>query len=119
MKISGCPICKHQLEVRQYHCPECDISINGRFERNWPDSFSASQLEFIKLFLLVQGNLKELQKKLGITYPTIKNRLAEINRIITRQDPHKEDYSDILADLDEGFVTVDEAIAMISERREK
>jgi len=119
MKISNCPVCKHQLEISEYYCPECAISIKGHFERSWLEGFSPSQLEFIKLFLLVQGNLKELQNKLGISYPTIKNRLADINSVITSEPNREPDYTDILADLEEGFVSVDEALAMISKRREK
>lgn len=119
MNLVNCPICHSELEIRQYHCPKCDVSFQGSFKKSWLEGFSASQLEFIKLFLLVQGNLKELQNRLGISYPTVKNRLAEINRIITSKPIPEQDYTDILADLEEGFITVDEALNMISKRREK
>jgi len=95
------------------------VSFQGSFTTSWLEGLSASQLEFIKLFLLVQGNLKELQNRLGISYPTVKNRLAEINRIITCKPIPEQDYTDILADLEEGFVSVDEALNMISKRREQ
>lgn len=119
MNLINCPMCHHELEIREYHCPKCDVSFQGRFQKNWLAGFSASQLEFIKLFLLVQGNLKELEKRLGISYPTIKNRLSEINQVITRHPIADSDFTDILADLDEGFIDVDEALSMISKRRDK
>lgn len=117
MNLVNCPICHKELLIREYHCPACDVSYQGAFSRSWLEGLSSSQLEFIKLFLLVQGNLKELQKRLGISYPTVKNRLSEIIKIIT-QDQGTEDYSDILADLEAGFIDVEEAVGMIQKRRE-
>lgn len=117
MNLVNCPICHKELLIREYHCPACDVSFQGAFSRSWLEGLSSSQLEFIKLFLLVQGNLKELQKRLGISYPTVKNRLSEIIKIIT-QDQGTEDYSDILADLEAGFIDVEEAVGMIQKRRE-
>jgi len=119
MNITSCPICKHELKIRELHCESCQVSYKGNFESSWLAAFSDSQLEFIKLFLLVQGNLKELQNQLGISYPTIKNRLAEITAVITKKQPSPEKVTDILADLEEGFIDVDEAISMIIKRRQK
>jgi len=119
MNLSSCPICKHELRIKELHCEKCRISFNGNFENSWLAAFSESQLEFIKLFLLVQGNLKELQNKLGISYPTVKNRLAEIVSVITKTKNDPDKVTDILADLEEGFINVDEAISMINKRREK
>jgi hypothetical protein len=119
MNLSACPICKHELKIKELHCEKCNVSFKGSFENSWLASFSDSQLEFIKLFLLVQGNLKELQAKLGISYPTVKNRLAEIIAVITSNKPNPDKVHDILSDLEEGFINVDEAINMINKRREK
>jgi hypothetical protein len=68
---------------------------------------------------LVQGNLKELQKRLGISYPTVKNRLSEITRIITRDVEDTKEFNDILSDLEVGFINVEEAVDMIHKRREQ
>ncbi len=119
MNLSSCPICKHELRIKELHCENAGSSFNGNFENSWLAAFSESQLEFIKLFLLVQGNLKELQNKLGISYPTVKNRLAEIVSVITKTKNDPDKVTDILADLEEGFINVDEAISMINKRREK
>ena len=119
MNITNCPICKGELKIRVLHCLHCEISFQGDFENNWLAELDASQLEFIRLFLLVQGNLKELQNQLGISYPTVKNRLAEIIGIITKKEPVTDTVIDVLSDLEEGFINVDEAINMITQRREK
>jgi len=36
------------------------------------------QLDFVKLFLKKRGNLSEVQKELGLSYPTVRNRLENI-----------------------------------------
>jgi hypothetical protein len=119
MILATCPICKKELIIKELHCPHCEISFKGNFENSWLAELNASQLEFVRLFLLVQGNLKELQDKLGISYPTVKNRLAEIIGIITKKRPETDKVIDVLSDLEEGFINVDEAINMITQRREK
>ncbi|PKN73877.1 MAG: hypothetical protein CVU50_01455 [Candidatus Cloacimonetes bacterium HGW-Cloacimonetes-3] len=119
MNLSSCPICKHELKIREVSCERCKITYKGDFDTSWLAAFSDSQLEFIKLFLLVQGNLKELQNQLGISYPTIKSRLADIIRLITEKEPTKDKVADVLADLEEGFINVEEAINMINTRRQK
>lgn len=121
MNLSNCPICSNTLLVKEYYCPACEISFKGEFTRNWLEGFSSSQLEFIKLFLLVQGNLKELQNRLGISYPTVKSRLSEIVRIIADEEDHDkvDDFSDILGDLESGFIDVEGALEMINKRREQ
>ncbi|MEN6444962.1 MAG: DUF2089 family protein [Candidatus Cloacimonas sp.] len=119
MNLTNCPICKSELKVRELYCPHCEVSFKGDFQTNWLADLNASQLEFIRLFVLVQGNLKELQDKLGISYPTVKNRLAEIIGVITKKKPQTDSVIDVLSDLEEGFINVEEAINVIKQRREK
>lgn len=119
MNLSSCPICKHELKIKELHCEHCKVSFSGSFDSSWLSAFSESQLEFIKLFLLVQGNLKELQNQLNLSYPTVKNRLTEIVSVITKKTPAPDKVTDILQDLEEGFINVDEAINMINQRRQK
>lgn len=119
MNLASCPICKHELKIKEVSCERCNVTYRGDFESSWLAAFSESQLEFIKLFLLVQGNLKEVQNQLGISYPTVKSRLADIIRIITKKEPAGDKVSDVLADLEEGFISVEEAINMINTRRQK
>lgn len=119
MNLTNCPICSEKLKIKEYHCESCKVSFKGDFAQSWLDGFSEAQLEFIKLFILVQGNLKELQKRLGLSYPTVKNRLSEIVAIITKDFQPNYDFTDILSDLEAGFIDVEEAVDMISKRREQ
>ncbi len=119
MNLKSCPICKHSLIIKEYHCEECNVSFHGEFSSPWVENLSNEQMDFVRLFLMSQGNIKVMEKRLGISYPTVKNRLAEINRIISRQDVQTDDFTDIFNDLEEGFINVDDAITMIETRRKK
>lgn len=119
MKLNSCPICHGQLIIRQYHCENCDLSLEGQFESSWLEALDSEQLEFVRLFTMVQGNIKEMEKRLSISYPTVKNRLAEIINKIKGSEPVVTDFNDIMNDLEEGFISVDEAINMIEKRRTK
>ncbi|MDP2173705.1 MAG: DUF2089 family protein [Candidatus Cloacimonadaceae bacterium] len=119
MDILNCPLCHGALVVKEYHCRACAVSYNGEFERGWPELLRPEQLEFVKTFILVQGNIKEMEKRLKISYPTVKNRLVEIIRRIGKNNPASTGYEDILCDLEEGFIKVEDAIAMIETRRKQ
>ncbi len=117
MDMTSCPICRKELLIREYYCPSCEVAFQGNFSTSWLSGLSPAQLEFVRLFITVQGNIKEMEKRLGISYPTVKNRLAEIIRAIARGEAPTEDFSDIIGDLEQGFISVDEAISMIDTRR--
>ena len=119
MDLSSCPMCKGALLIKEYYCAECKVSFQGEFSKGWSESLSNQQMEFVRQFLTVQGNIKEMEKRLGISYPTVKNRLAEIIRQINPKDGSEDDFTDIFNDLDEGFINVDDAISMIETRRKK
>ena len=62
MNLSSCPICKQELKIKEVHCDRCKVTYRGDFAGSWLAAFSESQLEFIKLFLLVQGVRKLVTK---------------------------------------------------------
>lgn len=117
MKLATCPICKGEIKIKEYHCNNCNITLRGDFEESHFANLNKAQLDFIITFILVQGNIKEMEKRLNISYPTVKNRLAEIIRIIGHKNQKEIDYTDVFNDLEEGFVNVEEALAMIETRR--
>ena len=120
MNLSNCPICSEELLVNEYHCPSCEISFKGEFTRNWLEGFSSSQLEFIA-FPFGARQPQGMQNRLGISYPTVKSRLSEIVSVIAdeQEKSDDDDFSDILGDLESGFIDVEGAVEMINKRREQ
>lgn len=76
--IGSCPICKEELIVSKLSCPTCGLELINDFELNKFDFLTESQLHFIETFIQCNGNLKETQKILSLSYPKIKKELEQI-----------------------------------------
>lgn len=108
----GCPVCHQKLTVRSLYCPACKVKIEGEFELPRLLSLTPDQMEFVQVFLRSRGNIKVVERELGISYPTVRARLEEvIVKLGDEVEPHdRSDASDVLASLEKGEVTVEEAI---------
>jgi len=75
--LHECPMCSGTLQVRELYCPRCRIRIQGDFEPPHSRllSLSRKELEFIELFVRLRGNIKEVEKALGVSYPTVRGML--------------------------------------------
>lgn len=118
-----CPVCDGGLMVTRLRCAHCETSIEGTFELNKFARLPREQLDFIEVFLKCRGNIKEVERELGISYPTVRGRLEavlealgyrveqaavdEINR--SKQARRKE----ILDALNRGELTSEEAVAQL------
>ncbi|MFQ5905611.1 MAG: DUF2089 domain-containing protein [bacterium] len=107
-----CPICHGRLAVRSLYCPECQVRIDGEFELPNILSLPPEQMEFVEVFLRSRGNIKEVERELGISYPTVRNRLEEvIARLGYETEPfERTDASEVLTSLEKGEITVEQAM---------
>ncbi len=117
-RLKQCPVCNSTLEIKEYHCPKCDTTIRGNFEVGDLASLSAPQQEFVKTFICNQGNIKEVEKALGISYPTVKNRLTEIvNVLCPSSNNEKREFStSVLDEIERGEISVEDAIKKLKKR---
>lgn len=124
-KIVGrCPACGSDLEVTRLQCFDCDTVIEGRFETCSFCLLTREQKEFVETFLRARGNIKEVERELGISYPTVRNRLDQVLRTlgydvrVSEEDEQADrKRKDILARLNRGEVTPDEAIRLLKQIR--
>jgi hypothetical protein len=109
--ITECPFCHGPLEIRELACNNCDVTIKGRFPFSHLFHLSPEQMEFVKIFLKSRGNIKEVEKELGISYPTVRARLNDILRDLG-MEPAKVDVEkeEILDALSNGEISVEDAI---------
>jgi hypothetical protein len=112
--LGACPICGGALAVAQYDCTGCGVSIRGGFRRCDLCSLPTDLLHFVRVFLRCEGNFKQVERELGISYPTVKARLQKI-----KQSLELEGFSDfvesqkrlrLLEDFRDGRVTKDELL---------
>lgn len=116
--IGKCPVCGENTEVTKISCHSCDTHIEGHFSPCKFCRLTAEQKTFIDVFIKCRGNIKEVEKELGVSYPTVKNRLEDSAAALghkvepIRTDPKKQD---ILDKLSNGEITVEEAISILKD----
>ena len=78
-KMHGpCPVCGGKLNITSFQCRNCSTVISGRFEPCRFCQLPSEYLSFIEVFLRSRGNIKEVERELGISYPTVRNRLDQV-----------------------------------------
>ncbi len=102
--------------VERIKLTETDISIEGEFELPPLAQITAEDQVFVMAFIQASGSIKEMERIFGISYPTVKNRLKRISdRLpLTEPAPAQTDNSEILARLDSGEISAEEAIRRMS-----
>jgi hypothetical protein len=75
-----CPVCSSRLEITQLGCPSCGTGLSGHFA---PSEFSAlddADLTMLRVFLASRGNMRDLERHLGVSYPTARARFDDLLR---------------------------------------
>jgi hypothetical protein len=80
--ISTCPVCENELQVTRLQCRTCGTAIDGQFNVGRFGRLSREQLSLLESFLRARGNLRELERELGLSYPTIRNRVEALIRAL-------------------------------------
>lgn len=91
--ISTCPVCQGELSITRLHCRSCGTALEGEFGVGRFGRLEREQLAFLESFLRARGNLKELERELGISYPTVRGRLETLLRSLGLADGSAEDAS--------------------------
>ena len=74
-------------------------------------ALNPSQQEFVKTFVCCQGSIKEVEKALKISYPTVKNRLQEIVKILCpSKSGNSDDKLSVLERIETGELSVQQAL---------
>lgn len=76
--IATCPSCSSRLKVSRMLCPECGLVLEGDFTTSRLGLLAPAQQEFVEIFLASRGNIREVERVLGISYPTVRKRLDEV-----------------------------------------
>jgi hypothetical protein len=84
--ISTCPVCQGELSITRLHCRSCGTALEGEFGVGRFGRLEREQLTFLESFLRARGNLKELERELGISYPTVRGRLETLLRSLGLAD---------------------------------
>jgi hypothetical protein len=142
-----CPVCGDQMVIARLSCGNCGSALEGSFalnaqaaqfeeteayrqgEQDESDErrfgrlarLDDRQLEFVEVFLRCRGIIKNVEDMLGISYPTVKARLAGVLESMglgaEEEGPsadHRRARREILADLAAGRISTDEALQVLA-----
>ena len=75
--LSKCPVCNQNFKVMKLRCTGCNTVVENEFSLSKFDYLSTQQLYFIETFIKCRGSIKDVEKELGISYPTVRAKLDE------------------------------------------
>lgn len=84
--ISTCPVCEGELRVTRLQCGTCGTALEGQFSVGRFSRLTREQSTLLESFLRARGNLRELERELGISYPTVRNRIEALLRALGLAD---------------------------------
>jgi hypothetical protein len=111
-----CPTCGQSLEIRELACPACATVVRGRWMASPFSRLSADQQAFLALFVRSRGNLSEVERALGVSYPTVRAKLEEIIAALEESEPvvhPPAPRSEILERVARGELRPAEALALL------
>jgi hypothetical protein len=114
-----CPTCGDPLAISGLHCDACDTEVRGHFRHCEFCGLSDAQRDLLRVFLAARGNTKELERHLGVSYPTARARLDDLLTalgVVTRPE-RPADRRQLLDAVARGDVEVDDALEELAHRR--
>ena len=114
--LHDCPVCHKPLHITKLHCPACGTSIEGDFQAERLLALTPEQRSFVLSLLRNRGNIREMEKELGISYPTVRARLDQILAALGLEaNPGKEKPArkEVLEMLAQGEITQEQALDML------
>lgn len=110
--ISRCPFCGGELAISRLSCSGCQTQIESVLAIPPFFRLPVDLQEFVITFLRCRGSIREVEKELGISYPTVCKRLDLVNQLLGNHGP-RSDRRQVLEQLERGEITVTEATQLL------
>lgn len=119
-----CPVCNSALHITKLSCHRCHTTLEGQFKSCEFCQLPKEDLDFLKTFIKCRGSIKDVEREMGISYPTVKGKL---NNLIEALGFHvteteskeaikarQEEKASIIDALEKGEITAKEASEKLS-----
>lgn len=73
-----CPACEGRLYPAELACADCGLQVSTRYASNEFQSLDADSLHLLRVFIACEGRIRDMERALGVSYPTVKSRLAAL-----------------------------------------
>jgi hypothetical protein len=111
--IGKCPICDTALRVTELSCPSCRTRIVSDLQTCEFCNLRSDLLKFLRAFLRARGNIKVVERELGISYPTVRKRLDSLLQSLGMESgagPDRDHRLEVFDKLRKGQISVDDAV---------
>jgi hypothetical protein len=111
----NCPVCSERLALTRLTCPACSTELSGAFASCEFCVLSDEDRDVLRVFLASRGNMKELERHLGVSYPTARARFDSLLAKIGIERPAQPAPSrmELMEQVARGEIDVDEALARL------
>lgn len=116
--LCECPVCSNNLMITRYECKKCGTKIEGNFTNDKFSSLSDENKDFIELFVKKRGSIKEIEKELGVSYPTVRNMLDNVISALGHKVEKNNSKIEILQMLDAGEISSKEAKTLLDQLKD-
>ncbi len=125
-----CPACQGRLYPKLLRCADCGIEVTTRYAGNEFADLEPEDLHLLRIFVVCEGRIRDMEAALGVSYPTVKSRITALRtRLGLASDeakskpgdasPEPATARDILDRLADGTLTYEEALPRIRALRGK
>ena len=116
---SACPVCGDRLAVTRLGCGSCGTELAGVFTSCAFCALDEAETEMLTVFLASRGNLRDLEKHLGVSYPTARLRFNQLLEKLGLAEPAATapaalTREQVLAEVASGALSPDEAAALLA-----
>lgn len=115
--LTKCPVCGGKLKIKRLQCQGCNTVIENEFSFSKFDLLTAEQIRFVETFLQCRGNIKDVEKALGISYPTVRGKLEEVNEVLGLSEKKDDELArkNIINKLEAGEISSEKAIELLNQ----
>lgn len=129
-RLTVCPACDGRLVPRELACKDCGLVVKTQFAGNEFVGLDEDNLHVLRIFVACEGRIRDMERALGVSYPTVKSRLAALRnalgvgraatetprpRSTDQRASDSERPADVLGRLEAGEIDFDEALESIKQ----
>ncbi len=108
--VTRCPVCQGGMVVSEMKCERCDVAVRGRFEIPRLCRLPSELYDFLVVFVKNRGVIREVERELGMSYPTVRARLDTTIAALGFDDAAPDaDRERVIEMLERGEITAEEA----------
>lgn len=116
-----CPCCQRAMQASQLSCESCQVKVEGKIDTNEFAGLPAEELHLLRIFVWAEGRVKDMEGPLGLSYPTIRTRLASLKeklRMENKPAPKRRDTAlDALDALEAGEIDFEQTLELLKKRK--